>query len=62
MSLYSQNPSVKNNKIEISHFITIGDSLSDRGTLFNRFLLNCIPMSKLSGLLGRSRYRVYVLG
>lgn len=38
----------------ISHFIMMGDSLSDRGTLDHKHLLGVIPMSKLSGLEGRS--------
>ncbi|WP_133127859.1 SGNH/GDSL hydrolase family protein [Legionella nagasakiensis] len=35
---------------KISHFIMMGDSLSDRGTLDHRYLLGCIPMASLSGL------------
>lgn len=39
---------------KISRFVTMGDSLSDRGTLQNRYLLGFIPMSWLSGLRGES--------
>ncbi|MBX3709220.1 MAG: SGNH/GDSL hydrolase family protein [Gammaproteobacteria bacterium] len=38
----------------ISHFIVIGDSLSDRGTMYKRKLFGFIPMRSLSGLKGRS--------
>lgn len=38
----------------ISRFIIMGDSLSDRGTMYNRELFGCLPMDYLSGLLGRS--------
>ncbi len=39
---------------KISRFVTIGDSLSDRGTMHDRYLLGFIPMSWLSGLRGES--------
>lgn len=35
---------------KISHIIMMGDSLSDRGTMSNRFLLGFIPMRWVSGL------------
>lgn len=38
----------------ISHFIMMGDSLSDRGTMNHRYLFYFIPMSILSGLAGHS--------
>lgn len=38
----------------ISHIVMMGDSLSDRGTLNNRYLLGFIPMSWLSGLAKNS--------
>lgn len=38
----------------ISHFITMGDSLSDCGTLDHKKLFGLIPFSTLSGLAGRS--------
>lgn len=38
----------------ISHIVMMGDSLSDRGTLNNRYLLGVIPMSWLSGLANKS--------
>jgi hypothetical protein len=38
----------------IEHIVTMGDSLSDRGTLANRYLFGCLPMSYLSGLTGTS--------
>jgi phospholipase/lecithinase/hemolysin len=39
---------IKANKI--SHFVMMGDSLSDRGTLNKKKLFGFIPMSRLSGL------------
>ncbi|TAL60319.1 MAG: phospholipase [Legionella sp.] len=42
------------NRIKISRLITLGDSLSDRGTLERRKLLGLIPMSYLSGLSDKS--------
>jgi hypothetical protein len=39
---------------KISHFVTMGDSLTDRGTLNKEMILGCIPMSLLSGLQGKS--------
>lgn len=39
---------------KISRFVTMGDSLSDRGTLYRRYLLGFIPMSWVSGLKGAS--------
>ncbi|VVC75314.1 hypothetical protein AQUSIP_06030 [Aquicella siphonis] len=44
----------RNNKPTISHFVMMGDSLSDRGTMDRRKLFGVIPMSWLSGLAGRS--------
>ncbi|MFC3908081.1 SGNH/GDSL hydrolase family protein [Legionella dresdenensis] len=41
-------------KPQISRFIFMGDSLSDRGTLAKRYILGCIPMDKLAGLRGYS--------
>lgn len=38
----------------ISRFIIMGDSLSDRGSMYNRQILGCLPMSYFSGLAGRS--------
>ncbi len=38
----------------ISHFVIIGDSLSDRGTLDHRYFLGFIPMRLLAGLAGKS--------
>jgi len=38
----------------ISHFVIIGDSLSDRGTLDHRYLLGFIPMRLVAGLAGKS--------
>jgi len=38
----------------ISHFIMMGDSLSDRGTLDHRYLFGIIPMAWLGGLTGKS--------
>jgi len=38
----------------IFYIAMIGDSLTDRGTLNNRYLFGCIPMSLLSGLRGLS--------
>jgi len=35
---------------QITHFVMMGDSLSDRGTLDHQYLLGCIPMASLSGL------------
>ncbi|GGI76329.1 SGNH/GDSL hydrolase family protein [Legionella impletisoli] len=40
---------------EIQHIITLGDSLSDRGTMDHRKLFGFIPMAGLSGLKGHSR-------
>lgn len=46
---------MKSKKIAaISHIVMMGDSLSDRGTLNNRYLLGFIPMRWLSGLAGKS--------
>jgi len=36
------------------YVITIGDSLSDRGTFFGRYLLGLYPMKRLSGLENKS--------
>ena len=36
--------------IRISQLVVLGDSLSDRGTLYKRMLLGILPMSYLSGL------------
>lgn len=41
-------------KINIEYFLTLGDSLSDRGTLDKRKLFGIIPMDFLAGLSGRS--------
>lgn len=41
-------------KTVITDVITEGDSLSDRGTMYRRWLLWFIPMKWLSGLSGRS--------
>jgi hypothetical protein len=41
-------------KTLIHHFITMGDSLSDRGTMDERKLFGLIPMSGLSGLSSES--------
>ncbi|MDI9817645.1 MULTISPECIES: SGNH/GDSL hydrolase family protein [unclassified Legionella] len=38
----------------IEHIITMGDSLSDRGTMDHRKLFGLIPMDGLSGLKGKS--------
>lgn len=43
-----------NTKRRISRFLVLGDSLSDRGTLNNRFLAGVIPMRKVSGLSSKS--------
>jgi phospholipase/lecithinase/hemolysin len=40
-------------RARITHFVMMGDSLSDRGTLDHRHL-GLIPMSKMSGLEGKS--------
>lgn len=46
-----------------SRFIlTIGDSLSDRGTFYNRYLLGLYPMKKLGGLQDKSPYGRYTNG
>lgn len=39
---------------KISHMVIMGDSLSDRGTADEAYVLGCIPMSWLSGLSGTS--------
>ncbi len=39
---------------KISRYVTIGDSLSDRGTMWDRYLMGFIPMRWLSGLIGDS--------
>jgi phospholipase/lecithinase/hemolysin len=39
---------------KISHIVMMGDSLSDRGTLNNRYLFGFIPMRWLSGLANKS--------
>ncbi len=36
---------------KISHLVTEGDSLSDRGTLNKRYIMGIIPMSWISGLV-----------
>lgn len=41
-------------KTRISRFVALGDSLSDRGTMNNRYLMGFLPMSSLSGLSGTS--------
>lgn len=41
-------------KTKIEHIITLGDSLSDRGTMDHRKLFGIIPMAGLSGLTGHS--------
>lgn len=43
-----------NNPPSISYFVMMGDSLSDRGTMDHRRLLNLIPMKWLSGLAHKS--------
>lgn len=48
-------------KPTISHFLMMGDSLSDRGTLDERYLFGFIPMSWLSGLT-RSPYGRFTNG
>lgn len=50
----SQHGSIERSIPVITHIITMGDSLSDRGTMDKRKLLGIIPMSKLSGLTGFS--------
>ncbi len=44
------------------YIVTIGDSLSDRGTFFNRYLLGLIPMKNLGGLQDKSPYGRYTNG
>jgi hypothetical protein len=39
---------------KISRFVTLGDSLSDRGTMNNRYLFGFIPMKWVAGLSGES--------
>lgn len=41
-------------KPEISYLITLGDSLSDRGTFYHRHLMGIIPLNRLSGLHKKS--------
>lgn len=41
-------------KPEISYVITLGDSLSDRGTFYRRYLFGIIPLKNLSGLQNKS--------
>lgn len=43
-------------KKTIQHYIIMGDSLSDRGTMNRRKLFGFIPMDGLSGLKGKSPY------
>lgn len=43
-----------NTMIRISRFLVLGDSLSDRGTLNNRYLAGVIPMRIASGLSSKS--------
>lgn len=40
--------------IDVKYLIIMGDSSSDRGTVFRKKLLGCIPMSSISGLKGHS--------
>ncbi|MCE3045967.1 SGNH/GDSL hydrolase family protein [Legionella sp. 16cNR16C] len=35
---------------KISYFVLMGDSLTDRGTIANKYLWGCIPMSWITGL------------
>lgn len=44
----------QNKRIEISHIVAMGDSLSDRGTLESRKALGFLPMAKLAGLEGKA--------
>lgn len=39
-------------RTDISYIVIMGDSLTDRGTLANKMLFGCIPMSFVSGLQG----------
>lgn len=41
-------------KPEISYVITLGDSLSDRGTFYHRQVMGFIPLNRLSGLHKKS--------
>lgn len=48
------DPATTEEKTDIEYFMTLGDSLSDRGTLKKRKLFGIIPMDFLAGLSGRS--------
>ena len=59
MLIYDKGWEIRNLNMQqriptISNIIMMGDSLSDRGTMYKRQLFGLIPMSKLSGLQGRS--------